>query len=299
MNTKSRDAMKRNMLKQAEATAASVTSIEDRFNRADRLGAPASASQAPSDTRTPLIDPDAIKDREKDLRTLNQKHVLELALSIAAVGIIHPVVLDENDTLLAGGHRVAALRFMKKAAKAPIDEVAKVFADAGFVLEAATVENFATAFARHFPAGVPVVVRPLNGADPERLRLEIEISENEKRSDFTREDLKNIVERLESAGYKRTAGRPKAGELVLSQELERIIGKSRATVFRVLEEIKDGPTAKHEKSQAAKAAEKKASEVLETKVQIREADEQAGSIVIHYSSTRQRSALLKQLGLKD
>jgi len=50
--------------------------------------------------------------RDADTRPLTARHVVELAESIAVLGLLEPVVLDTSAHLLAGGHRLAALQLL-------------------------------------------------------------------------------------------------------------------------------------------------------------------------------------------
>lgn len=45
-------------------------------------------------------------------RALDPRHVLDMARSIAALGLIHPLAVDLDDVVLAGSHRLAALRVL-------------------------------------------------------------------------------------------------------------------------------------------------------------------------------------------
>ena len=65
-----------------------------------------------------------------DTRPLNATHVNELRESIAVLGLISPLAIDETGALLAGGHRRAALQRL-------YDEAPKEFQ-------------------KHFSGGIPV-----------------------------------------------------------------------------------------------------------------------------------------------
>ena len=47
-----------------------------------------------------------------DTRPLNAGHVIDLAESIAAVGLVEPLAVDNGTRLLAGAHRLAALNLL-------------------------------------------------------------------------------------------------------------------------------------------------------------------------------------------
>jgi hypothetical protein len=67
------------------------------------------------ETGPQLIAIDAILlRREEDSRPLLAKHVLEVAESIAVLGLIEPLVIDTNGYLLAGGHRLAAIQLLAR-----------------------------------------------------------------------------------------------------------------------------------------------------------------------------------------
>jgi len=178
----------------------------------------ASAAQNLPGTTLFLSD---IKDRrDGDTRPLNDDHVQALAESIAAVGLIEPLVVDLQGHLLAGGHRRAAIKYLR--------------------------ENDSMAYQGHFPKD-RIPVRRLEfdaGREPDRA-LEIEVTENERRRDYTATEVKQLAERLRSAGYVDRRGRPKAGELRLKPALEVIIGKSARTIQRLLYES-DGANGKEE-----------------------------------------------------
>ncbi len=80
-------------------------------------------------------------------------------------------------------------------------------------------------------------------ADPVRA-LAIEVTENEKRRDYTKGEIQSLAERLKQAGFKANRGRPKAGERALIPALEAIVGKSKATIWRCLTVVP--PTVKPE-----------------------------------------------------
>ncbi len=151
----------------------------------------------------------------EDTRPLNPQHVEELAESIAAVGLIQPIAIDSQGHLLAGGHRRAALHFM--ALEQP------------------------QRFAELFAAGVPVRVFDFNAEDDPERAIAIEAAENEKRRDYTPDEVRELADRLVAAGYHAKAGRSKRGQKSLKPALALIIGKSERTVQRYLNPDIDKP----------------------------------------------------------
>ena len=68
---------------------------------------PLAREQRPPVRTLPL---ERISDRPANTRELNMSHVEALVESMSAVGLITPLTLDEDGTLLAGAHRLEALR---------------------------------------------------------------------------------------------------------------------------------------------------------------------------------------------
>lgn len=143
-----------------------------------------------------------------DTRPLNPAHVEALAESIAVIGLIHPIAVDNQGRLLAGGHRRSAIAHLQTANP--------------------------TAFSQWFGTGVPVHRFDFDAAQDEARALAIEASENEKRRDYTPGEVRELADRLVAAGYRRIEGRPKKGEKALAPTLAVIVGKSQRTIERYL-----------------------------------------------------------------
>ncbi len=167
---------------------------------------------SPQSSRLPL---DQITDRPGgDTRSLNPAHVEALAESIAAVGLIQPIAVDNKGRLLAGGHRRVAISLLQT--------------------------TNSTAFAQWFSAGVPVHRFDFDATQDEGRALAIEASENEKRRDYTQSEVRELADRLVAAGYRATEGRPKKGEKSLIPSLAVIVGKSHRTIHRYLDAPLEG-----------------------------------------------------------
>jgi len=152
-----------------------------------------------------------ISEREQDTRTLNPKHVESLADSISVLGLIEPLVLDKKGKLLAGGHRLAAIKFLK--------------------------QERLESYLQHFPNdSIPVRILDFEAEQNPDLALQIEIAENEQRKDYTSTEVKAIAARLKSAGYVYLKGRPKEGQKALMPALAIVVGKHLRTVQRYLNE---------------------------------------------------------------
>jgi ParB family chromosome partitioning protein len=170
----------------------------DRFERAHAaLAGPAS-----------LLDLDEIAPRSESTRETDPGHVRALSESIGALGLIEPIVVDTAKRLLAGGHRLDAIKMLR----AEQSEV----------------------FAKWFGAGVPVRTMDFDAETAPARALEIEVAENEHRRDYTGSQIKDLAARLRAAGYRDTVGRPKAGEKALGPAIEVIVGKSMKTIRKWL-----------------------------------------------------------------
>ncbi|NEQ96399.1 MAG: ParB N-terminal domain-containing protein [Cyanothece sp. SIO2G6] len=152
---------------------------------------------------------DNIHDRPSDTRTLNKDHAESLAESIKAVGLIQPIAVDRNGILLAGGHRRLAITIIRNDDPEVYHEL--------------------------FPEDmVPVRMMPFTIEENPNWAFDVEISENELRRDYSKEEVLAIAQRLREAGYTDTPGKPKKGEKRLRPALQTIIGKSLKTVQRYL-----------------------------------------------------------------
>lgn len=162
-----------------------------------------------------------IRARETDTRPLDPHHVANLAESIAALGLIEPLVVDAKGVLLAGGHRLSALQSLK--------------------------ETNPEIYNQHFPEGqIQVHMLAFDAEqDPERA-LQVELAENEKRVNYTRDQIERLAERLRSLNYRDVRGRPKVGEKALGPALAVAIGVSTRYVRKVLSE--QGQASKQEKN---------------------------------------------------
>ena len=150
-----------------------------------------------------------IQPRLEDTRPLHDKHVRDLVESISALGLIEPLVVDNKGILLAGGHRLAALS----------------------VLREANLEKFE----EHFPAtNIPVRIMEFDSSEDPELSLQIELAENEKRVNYSRDQIERLADRLRTLNYRETRGRPKTGEKPLGPALAVAIGVSTRYVRKVL-----------------------------------------------------------------
>jgi ParB family chromosome partitioning protein len=207
-----------------------------------------------------LIPPSDIVFDDKRLRPISGQHLLELAVSIASHGLVSPIGVDNNKVLLAGGHRLAAFYLLQSADPVTRQrvllgvlghddvDVEKPPADLKSLLDAAANLDH-EGFLKHHPGGlIPARVYDFDSKRSEKRALAIEVAENEKRRNFTKQEVGAIVTRLQAAGYTNKHGKLKAGEKPLIPELKTILRVSRRSIFRQLEEIANPDGAKQKKS---------------------------------------------------
>ena len=169
----------------------------------------AMSTQLPLGSNKSVLDiGDIINRPSGDTRPLNQRHIESLAESIAALGLIQPIAVDEENHLLAGGHRKAAIEYLK--------------------------ESNPDAYQQHFSSGVPIHRYDFDAEKDPNLALAIETTENEKRRDYTPSEVRELAERLKAAGFHHTRGRAVNGQKSLAPTLANIVGKSTRTVERYL-----------------------------------------------------------------
>ena len=182
-----------------------------------------------------------------DTRPLAAKHVIDLAESIAVLGLLEPLVIDTEGHLLAGGHRLAALHLL---AISDDQRRGAYFTDSidpdddgqdsgAWATLTKRVEFLGLLRNpdRHFFDGVPVLVVDVRGKDAhgsQRLALAVELAENNVRRSYTAEEIRELSKRLKDAGYKVTEGRPKKGEVTAINVLQAAVGKSKRTIERII-----------------------------------------------------------------
>jgi ParB family transcriptional regulator, chromosome partitioning protein len=160
---------------------------------------------------SPSVMPlDAIKPRpHAQTRPADPTHVAALRGSIAAIGLISPIAVDTNGVLLAGLHRLDAIKALQETTPKRFDEL--------------------------FGAGIPVRRFDFDAVTDPSQSLIVEATENEQRRDYTPEEVRQLADRLVAAGYIQREGRPAKGEKALRPALALIIGKSEKTIQRYLQ----------------------------------------------------------------
>ena len=144
-------------------------------------------------------------------RKINPKHVKVLVDAIVKLELIQPIAVDQNDRVLAGMHRYAALCEVRS--KHP-----KVFEE-------------------KFPGGfVPVRVLHIKPDEYERKSKAIAICENQIRRPFTSVETYKLYKDLVSMGYPEAdRGRLAKGETPILPAISILIGQTTRTVRRKLQ----------------------------------------------------------------
>ena len=283
--------------------------LHDRFAAAAAFATGAAAR--PVEGPAFYLPLDAIQVRADAARPVHEAHALDLALSIAAVGLIHFPVVNTKNELLAGGQRRAAIEFLHLFKTLADNDIRRLYSgvaagsdlDAEEILSDEQLALLRAGYDRHFTPGIPVHRIDVDTRPGGIHALTIETVENEKRLDFSKSELSGIVDKLRVAGFRDKAGRPRAGERTLAAELERITGKSRRTVFRLLEELRQptGHTEERAPSETSRTLGRQLSEHLALPVNVRDHPKKRGegSITIRYSSFQERAEALRKIGLRD
>lgn len=196
--------------------------------------------------------------RDGDARPLSAAHVVTLAESIAALGILEPVVVDLEGYLLAGGHRLAAVQLLAMpmimarrrafldrvivdggAVPPPGSSAAAAEPPLGALRELADrmAEINTQAFNDLYPKNrVPVVAVDTSGKNSMGLALAVEAAENSVRRQYSRDEVRALAERLKAAGYVSRPGRPSKNQKSARPVLEALLGCSGRHLLRLLGE---------------------------------------------------------------
>lgn len=231
----------------------SKKSMEDRF-----MDAADSASQAGKalagqrlsgkysltgrDGRRSLQD---IKSRPSgSTRTLDPYHVVDLAESIATLGLLQPIAIDKNNFLIAGEHRLEACRLLDIGEKnSRLSHWKKILSNTDKKIKKADEElifsrisnlNHNAFKKRYHDRQISVLVLPLNAKRDVNTALAAEAAENEKRQNYSKDEITRLAEKLKKAGFIEPKGRPKKGENSLKRALTVISGKSYRQIERDL-----------------------------------------------------------------
>ena len=207
--------------------ASEAMAHNDRLHEAQQL-----RERAPSSTRT-LGD---IKPRSAgDSRKLRPSHVVALAESIAALGLVEPLVVDANDELLAGGHRLFACRLLDPTQRAQRAHELLTGLPAPLAKElGARIEALGQLPSALDLRAIPVRAFEFAAQQDPEAALAIEVSENTQRVDYSPQEVRALYDRLIERGYTDHVGRPNAQQKPARPVLATVLGRSLRTVRRML-----------------------------------------------------------------
>lgn len=198
-----------------------------------------------------LVALSEIRDRYlPNTRRLRPSHILQLATSIAALGLLEPIVIDQRLRLVAGLHRVAACRVLavepgRRASTladlCPAEEIGDAdMATLADLPEAPEID----------PDKIPVRVMPFDSEHDPDAALACEAAENEQRRSYSPGEVRALAERLKDRGFALTKGRPPKGVKPLIPALSAVLGRSQRQVHRLLAGDPGGKRYDTEKSDA-------------------------------------------------
>jgi ParB family chromosome partitioning protein len=181
-------------------------------------------------------------------RSLNPIHVLDLADSIAALGLLQPIAIDKNNYLVAGEHRLEACRLLDldkpkdrrdhwEQILSQTDKTIKK-SDLGTVDKKLNQIDSKSYHNRYTDKQIPVLMLPLDATKDKEASLVAETAENEKRQNYTKQEIVSLANRLRDAGYIERSGRPKKGQKSIKSALAVISGKSFRQIERDLSKSK-------------------------------------------------------------
>ena len=179
-------------------------------------------------------------------RPLTPKHVFTLAMTIHEVGLIEPIVIDRDGRLIAGGHRLMAMKLLQIATRSStIQRLKRVIKEDLGARDADQAHRELDQLREDLPSEpsidpqrIPVRVFNFDSSQDIDRALEIEISENSHRRDYTSKEILRLYELLLSKGYTDQRGRPREGSRAAKPMLATLIGRSVRTVKRKLEEAR-------------------------------------------------------------
>lgn len=189
------------------------------------------------DTPTGTRDLVSLHPHPNPSRPLNPRHIVDLARSIAVLGLIQPLVIDIEDVVVAGSHRFAALRIL---ASPPEDRFALLTAlcPESHPGTLAPLTDPVLALPPPVPAldlhRLPVHIIPYTQRESPDEVWRIEVAENEQRRDYSAPEVRALAERLKAQGFHITRRRDADPDKRALPVLVALIGKSERQIQRLL-----------------------------------------------------------------
>ena len=179
-----------------------------------------------------VLSLDAVVDRNADTRPVNWEHVVSVAESIAALGLLQPPAVDKEHRLVAGLHRLTACRMLASDA---VGRVALVEAEPDLVERVKALPALEELPEPLLSGNIPVrVLTDLDSTKDIDRAVAAEAAENTARRQYTAKEVESIKARLIDLGYSEVRGRPRAGQKALKPALSLVLGLGRSQTTAVL-----------------------------------------------------------------
>jgi len=172
-----------------------------------------------------------------DTRPVTAAHIIRIARTLSEQPMLAPIVLDKEHRLVAGSHRLIACRLLE----IQPDLRASRWEEIAQNVAISPADLTLLAQLPHVERKAKTLVLPFDSAEDVKNALILEIAENEIRLPYSKSDCEALAARLSNAGFRVGAGRPKKGEVPRNQVLASILGKSRGTVTRLMQQIEGAP----------------------------------------------------------
>jgi hypothetical protein len=179
-----------------------------------------------------VLSLDAVINRNADTRPVNWEHVVSVAESIAALGLLQPPAVDKEHRLVAGLHRLTACRMLASNA---VERVALVEAEPDLVERVKALPALEELPEPLLSGNIPVrVLTDLDSAKDIDRAVAAEAAENTARRQYTAKEVESIKARLIDLGYSEVRGRPRAGQKALKPALSLVLGLGMKQTARLL-----------------------------------------------------------------
>lgn len=174
----------------------------------------------------------------EDTRPAAPKHILSLAESIAALGILQPLALDKKHRLIAGLHRLSAIKLIASSDREEFFNNLGGKVDESIREQLDTLPHLSTLALPLSQGELPCVILDFDSANDTEAALAAEAAENTARKGYSSDEIANIAQKLLNAGYTERDGRPKKGEKALRPTMEMILGMTSKQVRHALDKAR-------------------------------------------------------------
>ena len=179
-----------------------------------------------------VLSLDAVVNRNADTRPVNWEHVVSVAESIAALGLLQPPAVDREHRLVAGLHRLTACRML---ASDETERVKLVETEPALVERVKALPALEELPEPLLSGNIPVrVLTDLDSTKDIDRAVAAEAAENTARRQYTAKEVESIKARLIDLGYSEVRGRPRAGQKALKPALSLVLGLGMKQTARLL-----------------------------------------------------------------